>query len=90
MKNLHCVWFVLSVFSCSAQAADEKSWENLLAKGDDEFGARHMGEAMRLFDLSLQAAELPEQMAMSTTSMGTTYLLRGDYSHAEVLFDLSI
>ena len=34
MRNLHCVWFVLGVFSFSAQAAEEKSWESLLAKGD--------------------------------------------------------
>jgi len=78
------------VFSLSAHAADEKSWGSLLARGDAAFGAKHMDEALHLFDQSLQAAEMPEQMAMSTTSMATAYLMSGDYSHAEVLFGVSI
>ncbi len=92
MTNRHCAWFVLSVFSFSAQAsADNTSWAGLVTKGNMAFQAKRLDEALRLFDQSLQAARTAsEEMAVSAHSLATVYGLLGDYGRAEVLYGLAV
>jgi len=92
MRSLHCVWFVLSVFSFSVHAtADDKTWESLIAKGNAAFQEKRLEQALQLYDQSLQAAgQAPDQRALSTHSLATVYQLCGDYNHAEVLYGLAL
>jgi tetratricopeptide (TPR) repeat protein len=88
MRNRVYIWFVLSVFSFSVQAApDDNVWLSLISKGNSAFRDTKLDDAFQLFEQSLQAAgQQPEHLAVSTHYVAMVHQTRGDYKQAETLY----
>jgi tetratricopeptide (TPR) repeat protein len=92
MRSRYYVWFVLSVFSFSVQAAAvDETWKGLIASGNSAFHQNKLDEALVYFEKSLNAAgEDPELLALSNHDMGMVYQLRGELNRAEFFYGRAV
>ncbi len=92
MQIRHLMWFVLSVFSFSADAAALNSaWESLITKGNAALLEKNLDAAAQYYEQSVEAAAgVSELLAISNHDLGMIFQIRGNYGRAESYYSQAI